>query len=364
MTEHFYAVIMAGGGGTRLWPLSRRSRPKQMLPLVGDRTLFQVAVDRLAGEFPPERILVVTGRDQAEELRRQRPMLPEENFILEPYGRNNCPAVGLAAVALQRRDPQAVAAMLTADHYIENERLFLDLLRAAFAVAGEGRLVTLGVAPTYPATGFGYIEQGPPLGEFNGLAAFEAVSFKEKPDLATAQRFVDDRDHAWNSGMFIWQVERVLAEFERQRPRLYEQLQRIAAGWGQADVLQAAWDAIRPEDSTSVDYGIMEGARAVAVIPAGGLGWNDVGSWRALFDVLPPDAAGNIIHCDDHINIGSQGSLVIANGSSGRTVVTIGVRDLVIVDTGDVLLVCHKEQAQDVRKVVELLQSADRNNLL
>ncbi|MBI3158783.1 MAG: mannose-1-phosphate guanylyltransferase [Chloroflexi bacterium] len=363
MSEHFYAVIMAGGGGTRLWPLSRRSRPKQMLSLVGDQTLMQLSVERLAGLFPPERILVSTGADQAEAIRFQCPDLPGENFIIEPYSRNNAPAVGLAALTLQQRDPQAVMAMLTADHYIENIPVFLQTLRAAQAAAEEGHLVTLGIAPTYPATGFGYIEQGASLGERAGLEVFEARSFKEKPDLETARKFLADNDHAWNSGMFIWKVERVLGEFERQMPDLYRQLQVIPPGGG-AEALKAAWDGIPARDSISIDFGVMEGAERVAVIPASGLGWNDIGSWNALFDVIAPDAAGNIIHCDDHINIDSQGSLVIANGSSGRTVVTIGVRDLVIVDTGDVLLVCHKEQAQDVRKVVELLKQANRNNLL
>lgn len=364
MTGNYYAVILAGGGGTRLWPLSRRNRPKQMLALAGKRSLFQGTVDRLAGEFPPERILVVTGRDQLAELQRQCPELPAENFILEPYGRNSCPAVGLAAVVLQQRDPQAVMAMLPADHYIEDEALFLGLLRAAYAAAEQGRLVTLGITPTFPATGFGYIEQGPSLGEFEGLLVYEALSFKEKPDLATAQKFIADQDHAWNSGMFIWQVGAVLAEFERQRPELYSQLQAITAVWGEASALETVWDAIRPEDSTSIDFGIMEGAHRVAVIPAGGLGWNDVGSWNALFEVLIPDEHGNISQSADHITLDTHNSLVFANGLAGRTVVTIGVKDLVIVDTGDVLLVCHKEQAQDVRKVVELLKQAKREDLL
>ncbi len=364
MNGNDYAVILAGGGGTRLWPLSRRNRPKQMLALVGERTLFQETVDRLAGEFPAERILVVTGRDQVTELKRQSPHIPDENFLLEPYGRNNLPAVGLAAIAVQQRDPQAVMAVLPADHYIENVSHFLTLLQAAAAVARQGHLVTLGIAPTFPATGFGYIEQGPSLGDFAGCPVFEALSFKEKPDLATAQKFLADRDHAWNSGMFIWQVRQVLAEFERQRPQLYSQLQTIAAHWGHPETLASVWDAISPDDSTSIDFGIMEGAQTVAVLPADGLGWNDIGSWNALFEVIPPDEHGNISHSPGHIAVNSHNSLVFSNGASGRTVVTLGVRDLVIVDTGDVLLVCHKDQAQDVRKVVEHLKQAKREDLL
>ncbi|TAK11408.1 MAG: mannose-1-phosphate guanylyltransferase [Anaerolineae bacterium] len=364
MFENYFAVIMAGGGGTRLWPLSRRGRPKQMLALVGDKTLMQLSVDRLAGLFPPERIFVSTTADQVEELQRQCPELPHENFILEPYGRNNAPAVGLAALALRRRHPQAVMAMLTSDHYIENESLFLETLRAAHQAAEEGFLVTLGITPTHPATGFGYIEQGADLGARGGLPVFEARSFKEKPDAETARRFVTDRDHVWNSGMFIWQVECLLAEIQTQMPGLHAQLQAIDAAWGSTDALKAAWDAIPAPEATSIDFGIMEGAGKVAVIPASDLGWNDVGSWNALFDVIQPDAAGNVVHANDHIDIGSRNSLVIANGSSNRTVVTIGVSDLVIVDTGDVLLVCHRDQAQDVRKVVELLKQAERNQLL
>lgn len=366
MSEHYYAVIMAGGGGTRLWPLSRKETPKQMLALVGERTLFQITVDRLLDLLPLEQILVVTSAAQAIGLQAQYPELPAENFLLEPAPRNSAPAVGFAAAVLKQRDPDAVMAMLTADHYIENTPHFLHILRAAEQVAQEGHLVTLGIEPTFPATGFGYIQQGDSIGEFEEQAVFQAVRFKEKPDVETAEKMLAAGDHAWNSGMFIWRADTVLDEFSIQMPEFAANLEKLAASWDSPDqqrVLEEVWAKIDRE-ATSIDFGIMESAKSVAVIPAGGLGWNDVGSWNALFDVKEKDPQGNIFECDETIALDTENTLVYANGASQRLVVTIGVKDLVIVDTGDVLLVCHKDQAQDVREVVKLLKEQDRQAYL
>lgn len=364
MTENYYAVIMAGGGGTRLWPLSRNERPKQMLKLVGDRTLYQVAVDRLADMFPPERILVVTTAQQAEELQSQRPEIPQDNFVLEPGPRGTASAIGLSAVVLQKRDPDAVMAVVTADHYIDHEDRFMDVLKAAYQAAQEDYLVTLGIIPTSPATGFGYIQQGTHLETYNNMDVFHALRFKEKPDRATAAEMLDTEDHTWNSGMFIWKASRVLQEYERQMPDLYQVLEKIEQAWGtpeQAKVVEENWKALKSE---TIDYGIMEGADQVAVVPARGLGWNDVGSWTALFEVMDVDKDGNVVNCAEYINVGSSNSLVYTNGIQDRLYVTIGVKDLVIVDTGDVMLVCHKDQAQDVRMVVKLLKEKGKNTYL
>ena len=362
MTDHYYAVIMAGGGGTRLWPLSRQARPKQMLRLISEDSLFQVAVKRLEGLFAPDHIYVVTVREQAEVLAEQCPALPGENFILEPLPRGTASVVGLAAVAIQRRDPQAVMAMLTADHFIANVEHFQQLLRAAHAAALDGYLVTLGIAPTYPATGYGYIQSGEQLGLYQGMSVQRALRFKEKPNEAQARQMLEGGDHAWNSGMFVWKTDVILAEFTRQMPELMAQLQQVGQAWDtsrRAAVLEQVWSQIETE---TIDYGIMEHAQNVAVIPAAGLGWSDVGSWDSLFDVLPTDENGNLVMGGQHIGLDTQNSLFYVE-SEHRLIVTLGVEDLIVVDTGDVLLVCRKDQAQKVRQVVNQLKQTNQEYL-
>jgi mannose-1-phosphate guanylyltransferase len=226
---------MAGGGGTRLWPLSRRNKPKQMLPLLEEhRTLFQTTVDRLEGLLPPERILVVTVEEQAEGLRAQAPALPAENFLLEPAPRGTASVVGLAAVALGQRDPQAVMAVLPADHFIRDRDLFHLLIRVAVDAAEKGYLVTLGITPTYAATGYGYIQRGEAIPERMIYPVYGVKRFQEKPDEARAREMLSAGDHSWNSGMFIWRVDAILAEIGRQLPKLKSALEEVAAAWPSA----------------------------------------------------------------------------------------------------------------------------------
>lgn len=362
MPDHYYAVIMAGGGGTRLWPLSRKARPKQMLSLLDERSLFQTSVERLKGIFRPENIFVVTVESQASGLQRQCSEIPQGNYLLEPMPRGTASVVGLAAVAMQKRDPEAVMAVLTSDHVIGNESGFRHLLRTAQSVAQDGYLVTLGISPTYAATGYGYIQRGELLGVYQGLDVYHALRFKEKPDEERAQLMLDSGDHTWNSGMFVWRVDRIMDELASQMPDLSSGLVEIAKFWGTADeyrVIQQVWPNIEPE---TIDYGIMEGAEKVAVIPAAGLQWNDVGSWESLFDVLPADKDGNIIIGGQHIGLDTRESLIYVN-QEHRLIVTIGVKNLVVVDTGDVLLVCRKDQAQKVRQVVDGLKRGSGNYL-
>ncbi len=360
MFENYYAVIMAGGGGTRLWPLSRQSMPKQMLRLINDQSLFQIAVQRLAGIFPQDKILVVTVAEQASVLRQQTPEIPDENFILEPEPRGTASVIGLASIVLQKRDPAAVMAVLTSDHFIGDVDKFQELLRSAFLVAQGGYLVTLGIEPTTPSTGYGYIQRGEAIGDYQGLIAYQVLRFKEKPDATQAIEMLKSGDHTWNSGMFVWQVDHIMEEFSRQMPDLSSRLSKISQAWAtheQESVLKREWSAIVTE---TVDYGIMEGAQKVAVIPAEGLKWNDVGSWDSLFDVLSPDQAGNIVLGGKHIGEGTRDSLVL-NTQDDRLIVTIGINNLVVVDTGDVLLVCGKDDAQKVRQVVNQLRAAGEN---
>lgn len=363
MSDHYYALIMAGGGGTRLWPLSRRARPKQMLQLGGERKLFQIAVDRLEGLFPPNRILIITASKQAKALQELVPDIPRENFILEPEPRGTASAIGLAAAALKLRDPDAVMAVLTADHYIGDEEKFRKVLSAAESVAEDGYLVTLGIQPTFASTGYGYIKQGRKLGNFTGFDAYETEGFKEKPAEAQAKEMLESGNFVWNSGMFIWQVERILEEFARQMPDLSSSLEEIAIAWETSrrdKVLIREWSAVKAE---TIDYGIMENAVRVAMIPTTGLQWTDVGSWDSLFEVMAPDAEGNIISHEEYINIGSTNIMVHSEGGK-RLIVTIGVDDMVIVDTDDVLLVCSKDRAEDVRQAINLIKDKGQDRFL
>ncbi len=363
MLEHYYAIIMAGGGGTRLWPLSRRARPKQLLRLMDEGSLFQIAVNRLNGMFPFERIFVVTVEELACGLQEQCPAIPEENFIIEPMPRGTASVVGLGAVALQHHDPQAVMAVLTADHYIGDVERYHQLLSAAYLAAQDDYLVTLGITPNRPATGYGYIQNGEHLGTYGEMEVYRVQRFKEKPDEAQARAMLAAGGHAWNSGMFVWKTENILAEFDRQMPELAVQLRTIAAEWGtprQKETVARVWPIIQPQ---TIDYGIMEGARQVVVIPAVKLDWNDVGTWDSLFEVISPNKDGNIVIGGEHLGLDTRGSLVYMN-QEHRLIVTIGVEDLVVVDTGDVLLVCRKDQAQKVRQVVNQLKQTNHQSYM
>jgi mannose-1-phosphate guanylyltransferase len=350
-TRMYYAVIMAGGSGTRLWPYSRQDRPKQALKLVGDRTMFQHAVDRITSLFPAERILVVTRREHAALLAEQTPELSLDNFIIEPEGRGTAPAIGLAAAYLHKRDPQAIMAVLTADHYIQIEDEFVHALAAAEKLAQQDYLVTLGIHPTAPSTGFGYIQQGEALGMTDGLPAYRVQRFTEKPVLEVAQEMVRSGQYSWNSGMFIWKVERILEEFARQMPEFSAQLGEIGQVLdtpAHAETLARVWAGVRKQ---TIDYGIMEGARNVVVLPVE-IGWSDIGSWASLLDLLPADEHGNI-NIGQHLAIDTQDTLVFGGK---RLVATIGLRGMVIVDTEDALLICPKDREQEVREVVEQLK--------
>jgi mannose-1-phosphate guanylyltransferase len=354
--SHHYAVIMAGGGGTRLWPISRKDKPKQLLPLIGQETLFQTTVKRLENLFAPEEILVVTAADQAREMLEQVPSIPEANYLLEPAPRGTASVVGLAAQVLSLRDESASMAVLPSDHFIRNRDLFHYLMRAAFQVAEDGYLVTLGITPTHPSTAYGYIQQDKPLNGAYRYPVYQVKSFMEKPNEEAAERLLRSGDYSWNSGMFVWRVQDILSEIRRQMPALGNALQEIGKAWGtdsQAEVLQAHWLKLTAE---TIDYGVMEKAERVAILPAGGLGWSDVGSWQSLFEVLLPDMNGNISARDGrHLSYETNNTLVYGVNQE-RLIVTIGVEDLVIVDAEDVLLVCKADQAQRVRDVVEHLR--------
>jgi mannose-1-phosphate guanylyltransferase len=360
--ENTYAVIMAGGGGTRLWPISRKKHPKHVLPLLGEHTLFQTTLDRLKGFIPTERILVVTTANQAEELRKQAPNLSQANFLIEPQPRGTASVVGLAAGVLSKLDPEAVMIVLTSDHFIRNDYLFHLVMRAAVQVARKNYLVTLGISPTFPATGYGYIKRDAALPEKFEYPVYRVRQFIEKPDEKTARILLTSGEASWNSGMFIWRVDRILDEFARQMPELKKRLDLIGTAWGtneQETVLQKEWPRLKVE---TIDYGIMEHANNVAVLPAGGLEWSDVGSWDSLFDVILPDKHGNVVVNSEHMALETRDSLVYS--TEKKLVVTIGVENLIVIDSGDALLVCRRDQAQQVRQVIENLKRSKEEDYL
>jgi mannose-1-phosphate guanylyltransferase len=360
--EHTYAVIMAGGGGTRLWPISRKKLPKHFLPMLGKRTLFQGALDRLEGFIPADKILVVSTSDQAPELVKQAPQLKQENLLIEPFPRGTASAIGLAASVLLKRDPDAIMLVLTSDHYIRNIPLFHQIMQAAVNIARKDYIVTIGITPTFPATGYGYIQQGVILPETFELPAYRVLQFIEKPDEKKAKLLLEDGDHSWNSGMFVWRAERILNEFARQMPDLRMALANIYAAWGksnQNEVLGEEWARIRNE---TIDYGIMEHAGNVAVLPAGDLDWSDIGSWDSLFDLLPGDEHGNVVVNGDTLTLDTHNSLIFS--SAQRLVVTIGMEDLIVIDSQDALLICRRNQAQKVRQVIENLKKLQQEDYL
>ena len=346
----YYAVIMAGGSGTRLWPLSRRNYPKQALNLVGDKTMFQYAVERIKSSFPFERILVVTIPKHARILQDQYPEIPKENFILEPEGRGTASAIGLVTIHLLHRDPDACIAILTADHYITKVDHFCNVLELAEMIANEGKLVTLGIQPSSPSTGFGYIQQGEIIKEFRGFVVFKVSQFIEKPDLEKAQQMLKSGNFSWNSGMFVWKASQILSEIESQMPELYSQLMVIdesLSTFEYSTVLNRTWPLV---EKNTIDYGVMEGAKETVVIPVD-IGWTDIGSWANLIDLLPADQEHNVL-LGSHISIDTKNTLVFG---SKRMIATMGIEDLMIIDTDDVVMICAKEREQDVKALVEQL---------
>ncbi|MCI0709490.1 MAG: mannose-1-phosphate guanylyltransferase [Chloroflexi bacterium] len=360
-----YALIMAGGGGTRLWPLSRRNRPKQSLPLVTDKSMFRISVERLLPVFSPDHIIVVTGGAMVDDLREDCSEIPAENFVVEPSARDNGPAAGLGIMHIARRDPNAIIAYLPSDHHISDEAGFRNALDAACQIAEDDYIVTLGISPSFPSTAFGYIKRGDEIATINGLKICESQGFREKPDAETAMHFLTSGKYSWNAGMFIWKASQAVKEFQEQQPDMYRHLSAIHDVIGTNDyqaVLEREWDGI---EKIALDYAIMENAKRMAVIPVD-IGWSDIGNWSALYDVLSgthegTEAAVNIPRGNGELlTLNSEGTLVF----SEKMVVTIGVKDVVIVDTDDVLLVCHRDYAQDVREAVNTLKAEGREQVL
>ena len=342
-----YAVIMAGGKGVRLWPQSREHKPKQLWELLNGRSMLQDAVDRVVPLIEPQHVLVITGEPFYCQIRDQLSQIPSRHIILEPMGRSTAPCVGLAALYIN--DPDACMVVLPSDHVIRNNQEFQRALQIAVDMASQGEnLVTFGIKPTRPDTGFGYIQRG----EAVQPEVYKVLQFTEKPDLATAERFMVSGQYYWNSGMFVWKVSTLMTMIERYLPKLYQGLLTIRSAMGsleEQDVITAVFNEFDP---ISIDYGIMENAENTYVVP-GDFGWNDVGSWAALADVGEADQDGNSCR-GQVVTLDSYGNIVY--DSDGLTAL-IGVKDLIVVRVRDAVLVCPKDRAQQVRELVDKLET-------
>lgn len=363
---NFYAVILAGGSGTRFWPLSRETYPKQMLQMIGEDSLLRQTIKRLDGFIPPENIYIITTKDLTQDIHFHLQDLSISNkmkIIQEPIGRNTAPAIGLAAIYLQRISPDSIMIVMPADHFIRNIEKFYEALKIGLIGAENGYLVTLGIRPDHPETGYGYLKvDSTSRTGVEGL--FKVERFVEKPDLETAKTYLSHGDYFWNSGIFIWKTSRILSEIENHLPTLYKGLMEVEALLFQPDQTDRRngrdrqdrfYDHYSRIENISIDYGVMEKSDKVAAVPSN-FEWSDLGNWTALDEIFEKDADGNILK-GNAIDLGSQNSIIIGGE---RLVATIGLKEMVVVDTPDATLVSSKERAQEVKKVVERLKRENR----
>ncbi len=321
--------------------------------------MLQATVDRLAPIVPTENMIVITGGAHAAAVARQLPEVPESNIVVEPGPRGTGPAIGLGAALIARKDPDAIMGSFAADHYVSDSELFRRTVLAAAEVAAQGYLVTIGITPTYPETGYGYICVGQEIDHIDGFDVFSVDQFKEKPDLKTAKSYVDSGKYLWNASMFVWKASTLLEEMKRLLPDLYQTLMTLADAWDRPDrddVLQNYWPKLQ---DVTIDNGIMERADRVAVVPAS-FGWTDLGDWHSLAELMADVDGQNVVVSGRHVAIDTHSTLVFGRD---RVVATLGVDNLVIVDTDDVLLVCSRSRAQDVRKIVQQLKDCNDHSL-
>lgn len=353
------ALIMAGGRGERFWPRSRKNSPKQFLSLTGsDRTMIQSTVERILPLVNAEDIFIATNRDYRELVRAQLPEIPEENILCEPQARNTAPCIGWGAAEICRRYGDALMLVLPSDHLILQPSLFRSVLKNAMRTAERSdALVTLGIAPSVPDTGYGYIQYDTEDAGENG--AFRVRRFVEKPDADTAKKYLASGEYLWNSGMFIWKASSVLREMEEKLPEHYALLMKIEEDAGTPAAEETLEKAFGEMKSISIDYGVMEKAENVYVIPSS-FGWDDVGSWLAVGRMSPSNEMGNVIQ-GDVVSIGSTRCIV---QGEKRTIAMVGMEDTIIVDTEDALLICAKDSAGEIKKVLEVLRAVNRTELL
>ena len=349
-----HGVILAGGSGTRFWPLSRRDLPKQLLKLAGSRTLLQQSFDRLRGAVDEAHVHVITGEMIAARVREQLSELPPRAVVVEPQPRDTAAAIGLAAALILRQDPEAVLVVTPSDHVIRPAAKFREAIREAADLAEErGAIVTFGIPPREPKTAFGYIRRGPRLERKGRLDAYQARAFEEKPDLPTARAYLEGGEHYWNSGIFVWRASTVLELLERHKPAIRAALERIAAAWGGPDEERVLREEYAAVERISIDYAVLEHAQDILVLEAD-FEWNDVGSWTAVADLFGKDQDGHTVQGPPFVSQDSKDCLVF--GSDGRMVALLGVEGLIVVQTRDATLVCARERAEEVKALIKRME--------
>ena len=352
-----YALIMAGGVGSRFWPSSRKNKPKQFLNLIGDRSLLQQTVDRIQPLIPKERILVFTNSAYTDLVKVQLPDIPSANIYGEPIGRNTGPCIAFASRVIYEMDPNATLVVLPSDHYVNDGNTYRNVIEAGIEKASNGNhLLTIGIKPFRPETGYGYIQyEGDDSEKSDGFSIHPVKTFAEKPDLQTAVRFLESGDFLWNSGMFIWRVDTILSEIEQHLPDIYEECARIKTG--SSDELKRFYEN---SFSVSIDYGIMEKSDIVHVIPAD-FGWSDIGSWMSLYELRDKDDNGNVIEAETFALHETNNSLI--QSDSQRIVSVVGLQGIAVIDTDDALLVCRLDASQNVKDIYESLKNGKANYL-
>lgn len=351
-----YIAILAGGGGTRLWPKSRRTTPKQFLKLLNHKTLLQETYERVEELVPDENIFIVTSGDFKNEIKKQLPKLAERNILVEPVPAGTASAAGLAAVHITSREPNATISTLASDAFIKETQKFLQVLRTSQEVAERGNyIVTMGIQPSYPHTGMGYIHSGREVMKLGKKAAFEVLDFTEKPDRSTAQAYVASGEYFWNANINSYSVRTIMESFAELTPKLSKTLEKVASVIGTKEedgVTEKLWKEL---DNDPIDTAILEKAKNVLIVPAD-FTWHDIGDWGVLFDLLTSSKTANVLVGENPelIDINTKGTLVYGNN---RLIATVGVENLVIVDTADALLVVKKDKSQDVKKLVEELKA-------
>ncbi|HGT1562052.1 TPA: mannose-1-phosphate guanylyltransferase [Clostridioides difficile] len=354
-----YNVIMAGGGGTRFWPLSRQEVPKQLINLSGEDVLINETINRIDSLAKKDDLFIVTNEKQLEALKDiVKDKCLDRNILPEPCARNTAAAIGFAAFNIMKKYGDGVMCVYPADHYIKEEKEFKSILEKAIYIAeNNDKLVTIGITPTFPSTGYGYIN----FNRENTIedVAYEVVEFVEKPNYEIAKEYVNSKKYVWNSGMFVWKVSKILEDFKRYLPKVYEKLEEISKYLGTKEEVEKIKEIYPTIQSISIDYGIMERSNDVIVVP-GDFGWNDVGSWDSLGAIYPTDDEGNIKR-GENITIDTKNSIIY---SDDKLISTIGISDLIVVSTNDAVMVCRKDKAQDVKKIVEQLKEEDRQEYM
>jgi len=355
------AVIMAGGVGTRFWPLSRKKKPKQFLPIISEKTMIEETIQRLLPLFSSSEIYTIANFEQTQTIRKLLPDLPEENLLVEPQGKNTAPSLILATARIYLRNPKAIVAALPADHIIKDPTLFLKKLEAATSMAAEGDfLITFGIPPAYPAIGYGYIhfsEKNPLQGQKEFF--YKVHNFKEKPDYEQAKLFLEEGNYFWNSGMFLWQAQVFAQKLEKYAPSMFPYWERMldALKENNQDEIESIFEEI---PSKAIDYALMEKVKEGVLVCPGTFGWSDVGSWSSLRDIWPQDKEGNALKGESLV-LDSQNCL---SYSPHKLTVLVGVEDIIVVDSEDALLICHKAQDQKVKDIVETIKKKGKNKYI